>query len=202
VAEVGESAARARLFFALLPTQPTRAALAAWQEAVLGGREELRLPPAESLHVTLTFLGARPEPEIAAIAAAGLSAVDGRAAPRPRPGGLVGVPRRRPRLLALDLVDPSGLTEALATAVAGALAAAGLHEPEGRPFWAHLTVARVRGGRTGTAATARALERPRGELSALPAELGFDRIALMRSHPGPRGARYEALESRGLSRSG
>lgn len=170
---------RARLFFALEPDEAARSALAAWRDEVLGGRSELRLPPPESLHLTLAFLGGRPELEIPAIARAGLSAVAGLAAPVLCARGVVGVPRRRPRLLALDLDDRERRARDVAAAVAGALVAAGMHEPEERPFWAHLTLARMRG-------TSARAGRADGPLPAAPQiPMSFDRVTLYRSHPAP-----------------
>ena len=181
---------RARLFFALDPDAPTRAALAAWRQKALGGREELRLPGPESLHVTLAFLGARDEATIEALARAGLSAVAGRSPVVLRARRVVAVPRRRPRLLALDLDDLEGGPGDVATAVAGALAGAGLYEPGVRAFWPHVTLARVRGKRAG------------GPLPAPPAiPFAFDRVTLYRSHLSPAGARYEAVECRRLVRA-
>ena len=180
---------RARLFFALDPDEPTRSALAAWREDSLAGREELRLPDSQSLHVTLAFLGTRDEATIEAIARTGLSAVGGLSAAVLRARGVVPVPRRAPRLLALDLDDREGNAGQVAAAVGGRLAAAGLHEPEARAFWAHLTLARVRG------------KQGAEPLPAPPANsLAFDRVTLYRSHLYPAGARYEAIEHRRLVR--
>ncbi|MDP9189721.1 MAG: RNA 2',3'-cyclic phosphodiesterase, partial [Actinomycetota bacterium] len=132
---------RARLFVALELPAELREAVAGWQR----GFDDPALRPvrAESLHMTLVFLGYRPEKEIDAIAAAAFGGVDG-PAPRleiePVP---VGVPRgKRPRLFALD--TPSPQAEALQRQVEAGLVAARFHEPEKRPFWPHLTVARVR----------------------------------------------------------
>jgi|AntDryMetagUQ889_1029465.scaffolds.fasta_scaffold06178_2 2'-5' RNA ligase len=183
---------RARLFLALEPGEAARSALATWRDEVLGGRSELRLLPPESLHVTLVFLGGRAEAEIPAIARAGLSALTGLAAPVLCARGVVGVPRRRPRLLALDLDDREGRARDVAATVAGALAAAGMHEPEARPFWAHLTLARVRSRGAGGGAAD-------GPLPAYPQiPMSFDRVTLYRSHPSSAGARYEAIERRRL----
>ena len=180
---------RARLFFALDPDEPTRSALTAWREDSLGGREGLRLPDSRSLHVTLAFLGTRDEATIEAIARTGLSAVEGVSAVVLRARGVVPLPRRAPRLLALDLDDREGYAGQVATAVGGSLAAAGLHEPEARAFWAHLTLARVRG------------KQGAGPLpTPLTKSLAFDRVTLYRSRLDPAGARYEAIEHRRLVR--
>ena len=50
---------RVRLFVALALPDAVRLELAAWAGDVLRGDAALRLVPAEGLHVTLAFLGAR-----------------------------------------------------------------------------------------------------------------------------------------------
>ncbi|MBA2430353.1 MAG: RNA 2',3'-cyclic phosphodiesterase [Thermoleophilaceae bacterium] len=151
----------------------------------MGGREELRLVPARALHVTLVFLGGVEVPDVGAVADTALDALAGVAAPVLAPTGVRGVPARRTRLLALDLADEDGRAAALASTAAAALAACGLHEPERRPFWAHLTLARVRSGR----------RLAPGEATPYAPTESFvaRRVTLYRSHPSPRGARYEAL---------
>jgi 2'-5' RNA ligase len=177
---------RARLFLALDLPDADRERLVAWREAALGPRPELRLVPAASLHVTLVFLGHRDEAEVEKIARTGLGAVDGMAAPLLQPSGMRALPPRRPRLVALDLADEEGRAGAAARAAAEALAAAGLHEPERRPFWAHLTLARVcAGARLGFID----VEPPPDQAFSVP------RATLYRSHLSPRGARYEPLRS-------
>jgi 2'-5' RNA ligase len=100
-------------------------------------------------------------------------------------------------LLALDLGDPEGRARAVAGALTAALAAAGLHEAEERPFWPHVTLARVRAGRGGSRAAATPV-RARAEVP-LP-ELVLTRVTLFRSRLSPHGARYEALDARLLPR--
>ena len=140
--------------------------------------------------MTVAFLGTRDEDAISAISRAGLSAVAGLSAPVLRARRLVTLPRRAPRLLALDLDDREGRARDVAAAVAGTLAAAGLHELEERAYWAHLTLARVRG------------ERASRRLPAPPVTpLSFERVTLYRSHLHPAGARYEAIERRRLVRA-
>ncbi|HEY1356608.1 MAG TPA: RNA 2',3'-cyclic phosphodiesterase [Solirubrobacterales bacterium] len=180
---------RARLFVALDLPDRVRDAIAAW------GREQLADPALrpvaeESLHITLAFLGYLPEkriPRLAEIVAAG-----GGPAPRialgdpaPRP------PRGRPRLFALPASSPG--TVALQTGLEGRLAEAGLYEPEKRPFWPHVTVARVRREERGSKRPALVATPPGG----LPKDLlqPFDgvRITLYRSELKPQGAQYTPL---------
>ena len=179
-------APKARLFVALDLPDDARAAIVAWQQEVLGGHgRSLRLVRPEALHATLVFLGHHPEEEIDAIAAAAFSRLDGLPAPVLSATALEPVPPRRPRLFAVDLSDEDGHASAVQAAVAGPLAAGGWYEPEKRPFWAHITVARVR-----------AQERP-PRIDAGPPETGqfiAREVVLYRSKLGRGGADYQALE--------
>ena len=141
-----------------------------------------------SLHVTLAFLGHRPEEHAGAVAAV-LQGMEDRAAPPVSLGAALLLPPRRARVLAVALTDPDGALGRLQADVAGALAAAGLHEPEARPFRPHVTVARVRSG-------ARA---PR-TVDAAPEPVACDAgpVVLYRSHLGRGGAAYEPLAVRAL----
>ena len=145
-----------RLFCALELPDELREAIASWQRGF--DDPALRPVPAENLHMTLVFLGSRDGGEVEAIAEAAFSQVDSPApvveiAPEP-----VGLPRgRRPGLYALEA--RSSQAEALQAQVVAGLAAAGLHEPEERPFWPHITVARVRQAKRGSRRPA-VVERP------------------------------------------
>ena len=157
----------------------------------------------EHLHITLVFIGERPEEEVEDIGRAGLGAAEGLPAPVVRPLRLVAVPHhRRPRLFALDIDDPEGRAAGVQRAVSGALEAAGLHRPEARPFWPHVTLARVRGGGRREGAPPRRAPGPERPLpldpEALAAELRLDRVTLYRSRLSPAGARYEPLAGRQL----
>ena len=68
--------------------------------------------------------------------------------------------------------------------IAGALASRELHEPESRPFWPHVTLARVRRGALPAA--------PRAD--APPAAFAATALTLFSSRTHPAGARYSALE--------
>ncbi len=173
----------ARLFLALDLPPEARASVAAWRDSVAAGRPELRPVAEEALHVTLVFLGSRPEAEIEAEADAALGAVEGLPAPRLVPGRMVGVPKRGPRLFALNLDDVGGRAAAVHEAAAGALEAGGFYKREKRPFWPHVTLARVRrGGRPDPLV---------GGPTA--AEFEAREVTLYRSRLSPRGARYEVL---------
>jgi RNA 2',3'-cyclic 3'-phosphodiesterase len=180
---------RARLFVALDLPEDVREGIVAW------GREELTDPAlrpvaAESLHVTLAFLGHRAVKEIDRIAE-GLRESAGPAPwvelldPVQRP------PRGRPRLYALPALSPG--TESLQAGVQQRLVAGGFYEPEKRPFWPHVTVARVRPEARGSRRPAVVSEPP----GPIPKELSEPqvgvRMALYRSELQPTGARYVPL---------
>jgi 2'-5' RNA ligase len=151
---------------------------------VLRGRDDLRPVAPDSLHVTLAFLGHRPVEEIEAITAATDQAIRDLGPARLEPQAVTGVPRRRPRLFALDLADPDDAGAAVHAAVSDALSSAGVYEPEKRKFWPHVTVARV----------ARA-ERKAAPITVPPPSDGFTatEVVLYRSQLGRGPARYEAL---------
>lgn len=175
---------RARLFVALDLPQPARTAIAGWRDRAIAGRPELRSVAPDALHVTLCFLGWRPESETPRIAELVSAAGSGCSAPRLEPGEVVALPSRRPRLFALGLRDEADAASSVQAAVSGALAGANLYEPEARPFWPHVTLARVRrGARSGAL-----------EPEPPPAERFTARdLTLYRSTLRPQGALYEAL---------
>lgn len=175
---------RARLFLALDPPQAAREDLGAWRDRLCAGRDDLRPVTAAALHVTLVFLGYRPEKEIEAIAATAFEPLRGLGAVELRPAGVRALPPRRPRLFALDLEDPGGACVALQAAAESALAAARFHSPEKRAFWPHITLARVK--RDHRAEPLEAGEDPPGPFH------GAD-VVLYRSLLSPRGASYEPL---------
>jgi 2'-5' RNA ligase len=173
-----------RLFVALELPDEARAALVEWQGSAFGGfGRTVRLVRPASLHVTLAFLGHHPESALDAIREAAFSLLGGLAAPLLTASGVRGVPPRRPRLWALDLDDPGELSTAVHEAVAGPLVEGGWYEREKRPFWPHVTVARVR-----------AREKP-PRLSLDPPELAFvaSEVVLYRSRLSRAGADYEPL---------
>jgi RNA 2',3'-cyclic 3'-phosphodiesterase len=176
---------RVRLFVALELPSRVRSTLASWRSAAVGERDDLRLVAPGSLHATLAFLGSRPASDLDEIASTVSDAVAGLAAPRLRVAGVKPVPPRRPRLFAFDLLDADGAAAAVQAGVSEALASGGHYRPEKRPFWPHVTFARVRRG-------VKRVE----PLGPDPPSLDFTArwVTLYRSHLSPRGAHYEALE--------
>jgi len=181
-----------RLFVALDLPEPVVEALVAWRAPLVRGAAELRAVPREALHVTLAFLGWKPEAAIAPLGelveacAAGVGGVAGLALGEP-----LWLPRRRPRVLAVALEDRHGQLIALQERLVARLAADGWHEPEARPYLPHVTVARVR-GRGAPQAQSRPIAISGG---AGPPALPFDgaAVVLYRSRLSPAGARYEPL---------
>jgi 2'-5' RNA ligase len=181
---------RARLFVALDLPPAVRAAVAGWGASRVDGLAGARSLAAGSLHATLCFLGSRDVAEVAAIAAE----VEAVAAVRRCAGAWGGVelelgrplwlPRRRPRVLAVDLVDRGDRLGEIQSALAEALAAGGWYDVERRPFLAHVTAARI--AKPGLI---------RGPDLPPPPPLRFpgEAVSLYRSHTTPAGARYEPL---------
>jgi len=174
-----------RLFVALDLPAEARARLARFRDAA-ADPEVWRPLRDESFHVTLAFLGHRPEEHVERVADAlrGLPPWD---APRLELAAGLLLPPRRARVLTVALADPDGALAALQAAVSAALSDAGLYEPEARPFRAHVTVARLRSG-----------ARPPRELAAEPEALAFTAgaVTLYRSRLGRGGAVYEPLFAR------
>jgi RNA 2',3'-cyclic 3'-phosphodiesterase len=177
------AAERLRLFVALELPRSGSEPLTAWTRASFGGVADLRILDAELLHVTLAFLGWREAPAVDRIEEL-LRPLAGRPAPSLAPSETVVLPRRRPRVVALDLADAGDRAARLQADTAELLTGAGLYEAERRSFRPHLTVARV--PKRGAVLPTRLPDPP---------SLRFDATAvvLYRSDLGPAGARYSAL---------
>ncbi len=170
-----------RLFVAAALPGPAREALAGLGRAAVAAGGWRAVPDA-SLHLTLAFLGERPDAEAPAVADAVAGSV--------RPCGPVALgspillPRRAPRVAAVELRDPDGDLGRLQAAVSAALVGIGAYRAEARPWLPHVTVAR----RT---------RDPRGEVPPLPGPdpgaFRVPEVRLYRSRLSRTGARYEAL---------
>ena len=180
------SGPRARLFLALDLPEPARGALAGWRDKLIARRQDLRPVRVEALHVTLVFLGWQDQAAAPKIAEAAFAAVRGGPPPRLTPAAVRSLPPRNPRLFALDLDDEDGRASALQAAAAAALEAGGWYRPEMRPFWPHLTLARVKRGERRAAALPDEPPPPRESFEA-------PVVTLYRSTLRPQGALYEPL---------
>jgi 2'-5' RNA ligase len=189
---------RARLFVALDLPEATRDEIAAWGGAELSD-PALRPVLRDSLHITLAFLGYMPERDIERLGEIVLNL--GASAPSLRLGNPLAKPSpQRPRLFALPADSPD--TVVLQSRLEEKLVAEHLYEPEKRPFWPHVTLARVKSEGRGTKRP-RSVERRPGKLpeELLSPFLGV-RLTLYRSELQPRGAHYTPLAQVELSEDG
>lgn len=180
---------RARLFVALDLPERVRAGIVAWGRGALAD-PALRPVAAESLHITLAFLGWLPEKEIPRLAGVvessrgpAVSIELGDPVPRPERG--------RPRLFALPAESPGAV--ALQAGLGERLVGARLFEPEKRPFWPHVTVARVRREERGSKRPALVSKAPGALPQALLQPAVCRRVTLYRSELQPQGAQYTPL---------
>lgn len=180
------SGPRARMFLALDLGDEARDRLAAWRDLLVDGRRDVRPVPAGALHVTLVFLAWQDESAADRIAEAAFGALPPALAPRLAATAVRPLPPRNARLFALDLEDEGGRAGALQKAASDALEAGGWYRPEKRPFWPHITLARVKRGERRAA--------PLPDAPPPPSE-PFDAsaVTLYRSTLRPQGAIYEPL---------
>lgn len=186
---------RARLFVALDLPGEVREAIAAWQRAEATD-PALRPVAPENLHITLAFLGYQPEKRIEEIADLVLATET--AAPRielsrepvPRPG------KGKPGLYAFG-GRSEGAVE-LQAELAQRLVAKRLYEAEKRPFWPHVTAARVRSEK-GRSRRPRRVEKPPGPAApAIERAFYAVRLTLYRSNLRAQGAEYVPLAEKEL----
>ena len=172
-------------------SEDARSELAEWRGRAFAGRSDVRLVAPEALHVTLVFLGWMAEKQIPRIEELMRASIPGGEPPFLRALGIKPLPPRRPRLFALDLEDADGRAVAVQAAISAALAAEKLYEPEKRPFWPHITLARVKRGAFA----------PPVDAGPPPAEpWRAAAVTLYRSTLLPQGARYDPLERVDLGR--
>ena len=195
MARAGEGNKKQRVFVALDLPEAVRDGLAAWGRAELVD-PALRPTRPESLDVTLVFLGSREPAEVEEIAALVLRS--GAPAPPAKLEDPISLPRRR-RAALFALPTPSAAASDLQRNLLDRFVTAGLHTPERRDFWPHVTVARVRAEGRGSRRPAAVARRP----GDLPEELKglFDlvRLTLYRSEFQPGGSRYVPLAKVELS---
>ncbi|HTW41820.1 MAG TPA: RNA 2',3'-cyclic phosphodiesterase [Solirubrobacteraceae bacterium] len=200
--------ATARLFVAIDPPPTVAEELVAWARRVAsamrartGARDAPRLPvpfrvlDADSLHLTLCFLGARPAGEIEVLADA--LATCAQRSFELSVGAPLWLPARRPRSLAVEVHDRSGELERVHERVTATLRGVCTWQPERRRYRPHITLARVRHG-AGRPQRRAGRQDEGGEqpLAATP-QLAFHApaIVLYRSLLAPEGASYQALAS-------
>ena len=176
---------RVRLFVALDLPGDFVDPLAAWSRESFGDHPDLRVVRPESLHVTLVFLGYQFERDVERIGQ--VSFAEDVPSFELTAEEVRGVPRGRPRLLALQLSDAEAELGRWQASLSERLHGARLYEPEKRPFWPHVTLARAKRG-----GSPRRLEPP-----DLPPELRSPfkagEVTLYRSTLRPQGAVYEPL---------
>lgn len=191
---------RARLFVALDLPDAVRGDIAAWGAEELADPALRPTPPAH-LHITLCFLSWQPERRIEEIAEVIEGTEHGAVALRFLPDPVTRPPRGRPKLFALEARSEAAI--ATQAKLSQALELARAYEPEKRPFWPHVTVARVRsdrrresghgGGGKGRRRTIR--RAPESLPETLLGPFGAVRITLYRSNLRPAGAEYVPLAS-------
>jgi 2'-5' RNA ligase len=174
------------MFLALDLPDPARDELARWRDALLSSRGDVRLVRPDALHVTLVFLGWQDESAADRIAETAFGALPAGRPPRLAAKEIRPVPPRNARLFALDLDDDGGRAGRLQGAMSDALEAGGWYRPEKRPFWPHITLARVKRGERRVAPPP-----PEPAPPAQPFEATV--VTLYRSTLRPQGALYEPL---------
>jgi 2'-5' RNA ligase len=133
-----EGDARLRLFCALTLPDDALERLVEWQERLPAG--EFRVVPRENLHITLAFLGSRPDSELDGIRSELEAAA--RASDR-----IVLHARRYRETRSVGMVvfeDDGGVAMGLAADLHARLQRLGIYEPERRRWLPHLTVVRFR----------------------------------------------------------
>jgi 2'-5' RNA ligase len=190
---------RVRLFVALDLPGAVCDGFASWGSEALAD-PALRRLPASSLNVTLAFLGYRPERDIERLA----EIVAGIESPAPRVelcDPVARPPRGRARLFALPIRSPEA--ESLQAELERELVEERLYKPEKRPFWPHLTVARVRSEERGSKRPRRVETPPNPLPEALRrTHVRGVRVSLYRSELKPQGANYTPLAHVDLPGSG
>jgi 2'-5' RNA ligase len=176
------------MFVALDLPQDARDDLVEWRDRLVAGRSDLRPVRPEALHVTLVFLGWQDESAAERIATATFDSVGEPEPPRLTPAEIRPLPPRDPRLFALDLEDEDDRAREVQSAVSRALEDGRWYRPEKRPFWPHMTLARVKRG------VRRAPPLPDDEPPREP--FAAAELTLYRSTLRPQGALYEPLARR------
>lgn len=170
-----------RLFCALRLPDPVLDALERWQRAELAA-EAVRVVPRANLHITLAFLGTRPQSDVPSIAGALRAAAAGAAAIELELGERHYRETRSVGMLVLR--DVHATAGAVAESLFDRLEELGVYRREQRRWLPHVTVIRFK--------------RPPRLRPGMPAAIGRfspSDAALYTSVLRPGGAQYEVLES-------
>lgn len=185
-----------RLFVAVEPSARVRSAAAAAAEDLRAGLDarrwsgSFRWIPEENLHLTVWFLGEVSDSRAPAV-------LDALRPPLTEPAfdlrisGLgVFPPSGRARVVWMDVRSGADALARIHAAVGARLLPLGFR-PEGRPYAAHLTLARIKGP---LPASARSLLRSALEQPGVDAgRCRVDSLTVFRSRTAPKGAVYEPL---------
>lgn len=159
-------------------------------------RLDVRWVRMDGLHLTLRFLGPIPDDRIPSVETAVFEAAGSSGPFEIRIDGAGGFPSAaRPRALWLGVTEGADPLQQLARRLDDALAGAGWPK-DGRPFRAHLTLARADGVKSGPDAARRLIAAADG----FSATWHADRLVLFESHTGAGPARYEPLAEALLGR--
>ena len=183
-----------RLFVAAELSDDVRRAVAAGGDDLrrrLGRRVTARWPPAESLHITVRFIGDVPDDSSSELIHA-ISAPLRLSPFEVRLGGCgIFPPSGPPRVIWMALAEGSTGLAALNREMNERLAPLGF-EPERRPYAAHLTMARVKDVARGSQAVVRRIIL---ESACSNATCRVAHATIFRSLLSSKGARYESLAS-------
>jgi RNA 2',3'-cyclic 3'-phosphodiesterase len=174
------------MFLALDLPEQAREGLIRWRDAILSSRDDVRPVRPEALHVTLVFLGWQDESAAERIAEAAFGSIPAGPPARLTATGVKPIPPRNARLFALDLDDEDGRATGWQAAMSDALEAGGWYRPEKRPFWPHITLARVKRGE-------RRVPPPATEPPPPAEPFEASTLTLYRSTLRPQGALYQPL---------
>jgi 2'-5' RNA ligase len=176
-----------RTFVALPLPDELRAAVAETAAALRAavGERDVRWVRPEGVHLTLAFLGDTTTAQVAQVRD-GLEQVAGANRPVPLRLDRVGVfpHARRPRVFWVGIRDDADALHTLQRAVTAMLTPLGW-APDRRPFTAHLTLGRVRGGAR--------VAPPPADVPVTQAGCTVDSVVLYRSELRRDGARYTVL---------
>lgn len=178
-----------RIFIAINLPGEEKQRLSAILDHVAAFAHDVRWVAAESLHITMKFLGDVAEARIDGIKTVVHAAAANVAPFRIEIGGFGAFPSAsRPSVFWLG-IGPSPELAQLQDRIESGCTALGF-EREARPFKPHLTLGRTR----------KDARVPRAVMDRMTAQVGYkadvvvESVDLMRSHLGTRGARYELLE--------